>query len=70
MTKVISERNLDETTITKSEDGKKIQVKVSQDETNWIKVTDQGLTAQPPKTVKLNSLGGKEIGELIVNDSN
>lgn len=66
--KVISERNLDENTITKSEDGKKIQVKVSQDESNLIKVTEQGLTVQAPKTVKLNSLGGQEIGELIINE--
>lgn len=66
MTKVISERNLDNRTIKKTKDGTKIQVQVSSDDTNMLKVTENGLEVRKPNTIKLTSLGGVEIGEVIV----
>ena len=65
-TKVLSERTLDNKTIRKNEQGTAIEVMVAPDD-NLLQVTDEGLKVQKPVTVKLMSLGGKDIGEVIIN---
>lgn len=65
-TKVISERTLDNKTIRKNEQGTAIEVAVAPED-NMLQVTEEGLKVQKPVTVKLMSLGGKDLGEVIVN---
>ena len=66
-TKFITERNLDGKTIQKTNAGTEIEVKVAPDEENLLKVTEEGLKVEKPNTVKLTSLGGKPLGEVIVD---
>lgn len=64
--KVISERNLDNKTIRKNASGTAIEVAVAESEDNALKLTDQGLKVEKPQTIQLQSLGGEEIGDVIV----
>lgn len=64
--RVISERNLDNKSIRKNADGTQIEVAIA-DGDNMLEVTESGLRVQKPNTIRLQSLGGEEIGEVIVD---
>lgn len=66
--KIISDRNLDEKTIRKAEDGAHIEVAIADSNDNMIEVTENGLKVKKPTTVELLSLGGTPLGELIINE--
>lgn len=66
MPKVISERTLDNKTIQINEKGDAIEVKVASGDDNLVQVTEDGIKVAKPNTIKLKSLGGQDLGDLIV----
>lgn len=68
--KLISDRNLDEKTIRKAEDGTHIEVAIEESNDNMLEVTENGLKVKKPQTVELLSLGGTSLGELIIKEEN
>lgn len=63
--KVISARTLDNKTITLTDDKKAIEVQVSADADNAVRVQDDGIFV--PAGILLTDLAGNPIGRLLQN---
>lgn len=61
--KVISNRTLDNKTIKLTDDKTAIEVKVSQDDDNAVKVSEDGIYV--PAGILLTDLSGQPIGRLV-----